>query len=46
MFASEKADWKEKDLEGSGEGKERRDEIRVDEDWKSVYWGSAGAAVF
>lgn len=44
MFAVRKDEWKEEDVEGSGEGRNRRDEIRVRENGKTVCWASAAGA--
>lgn len=44
MFASGKSDWNETDLQESGDGKNRRDEIRAGGHEKAVYWGTSRVA--
>lgn len=44
MSQSEKGDWQESDVKGGGERREWRDQIRVGEDGKAVYWSRAEAA--
>lgn len=44
MFASEKDEWKERDVEESGERKNWPDESATEEDERKVHWGSARVA--
>lgn len=44
MFGSGNGDWKEEYVEGTEEGRNRQNEIRVGEDVKTVYESCAGGA--
>lgn len=44
MFLDEKNDRTEREVEGTGEGRDRGDENKVKKDAKTVYSDSAGVA--
>lgn len=41
MFANGKDDWNETDVEKSGDERNRRNEVEVKEDERTLYWSSA-----